>query len=513
MTVATTYARAELGIEAPLVTVEADVAPGLPQVQIVGLPQTAVKESKDRVKAAIISSGFEFPSKRVTVNLAPADLPKSGGRFDLAIAIAILSASGKLPGITLTDYEWLGELSLTGQLRSISGVLPAALRSRQDSRLLIVPTHNQAEAALADSPDLGIADSLQSIINTLNQSGAFPRPDSTLSSPPPSTSGRLSEVKGQEAAKRALIIAATGGHNLLLIGPPGTGKTMLATRLPALIPPMTQEESLEVASVASVSKQQFSIDQWGVRPFRTPHHTASAAALVGGYSPPRPGEISLAHQGVLFLDELPEYSRHVLEVLREPLESGEIWISRAAAQVRYPARFQLIAAMNPCPCGYLGDARRECECTPDVIHRYRSRLSGPLLDRIDMHVEVPPLPAGTLSNHQETDAEALELASKHRAADQAVAEKIATVRTRILKRQRSPNYKLDNQGIAVHCQLNPPDARLLDQSVDKLGISTRGYFKILKVARTIADLAGEEKISSNHLIEALGYRRLDRRAA
>jgi len=497
------HSRAREGIEAPPVTVEVHLAAGLPVLSMVGLPEPAVKESKDRVRGALLNGHFQFPAGRVTINLAPADLPKEGGRFDLPIALGILGASGQIATGALEGVEVLGELALSGALRPLGGVLPAALAVRDAGRELILPQENAAEAALVNGLRLRPARHLLEVCEHLNGSRALQMQASSPNALQEPDYPDLIEVRGQEQAKRSLEIAAAGGHSLLMIGPPGTGKSMLANRLPGLLPPLSEPEALEAAAIRSVSdRDPFDPATWRLRPFRSPHHTASGVALVGGGSNPRPGEISLAHLGVLFLDELPEFDRRVLEVLREPLESGHIHISRAARHAQFPARFQLVAAMNPCPCGYLGDGSGRCRCTADQVARYRGRISGPLLDRIDMHVEVPRLDVTHLGTPDAGQGD----------GSAQVRERVCAARDRQLARAGKINSALTPKEIDRHCALDDAGRHLMQQVLARLALSARAYHRILKVARTIADLAGCDAITLAHLSEAVSYRRLDRGA-
>src|SRR3990170_16135 len=502
MSLAVVHSRAQVGIDAPPVTVEVHLANGLPSLSIVGLPEAAVKESKDRVRAALQNARFEFPARRITINLAPADLPKEGGRFDLPIAIGVLAASGQIPAQALDRHELVGELALTGKLRPIRGALTVALATRAARRALILPAANAAEAALAGDLVVLGAKNLLEVTAHLRGEQEISAQHPALPPPEAAAGHDLGDVKGQHLARRALEIAAAGGHSLLMIGPPGAGKTMLAARLPGILPRLRDDEALETAAIQSLNKG-FSLKQWKQRPFRAPHHTASGVALVGGGSHPRPGEISLAHHGVLFLDELPEFDRRVLEVLREPLESGAITISRAARQAEFPARFQLVAAMNPCPCGYYGDPSGRCRCTPDKVNNYRARISGPLLDRIDMHIEVPPVPRELL----------LDQTARAGESSAQVQERVETARARQIKRSGCANAVLNNKQIEESCRLDEAGRRLLEQAIDRLGFSARAYHRVLKVARTVADLAAEEMIRPAHVAEAVRYRCLDRGGA
>ncbi|WP_192631784.1 YifB family Mg chelatase-like AAA ATPase [Lysobacter sp. OAE881] len=497
MNLALVHSRARSGVRAPAVRVEVHLAGGLPAMSIVGLPEAAVRESKDRVRAAILCAQFEFPARRITVNLAPADLPKDGGRFDLPIALGILAASGQIPLEALADGEFLGELGLTGELRAVDGVLPAALAAGDAGRKLIVPAGNGAEAALASRVEVRTARTLLEVCAHLT--GRKPLPFAEAPALERTPGPDLADVRGQAQARRALEIAAAGGHHLLLIGPPGCGKTLLASRLPGLLPEATESEALEAAAIASVSGRGLDPARWRARPFRSPHHTASAVALVGGGAQPRPGEISLAHQGVLFLDELPEWDRRALEVLREPLESGVITVSRAARSAEFPARFQLVAAMNPCPCGWAGDPSGRCRCSPDAVRRYRGRVSGPLLDRIDLHVEVARLPPAALR----PDAPAGE-------STETVRARVVEARGRQHARAGKTNAVLDQPETAAACRLADADRLLLERAVDALQLSARSMHRIMRVARTIADLDGADVIGTAHLTEAISLRRATR---
>ncbi|MEN3111086.1 YifB family Mg chelatase-like AAA ATPase [Uliginosibacterium paludis] len=493
MTLAMIKSRALAGMDAPEVTVEVHLAGGLPSISLVGLPDTEVKEARDRVRAALLTCQFEFPQRRVTVNLAPADLPKESGRFDLPIALGILAASDQIRTAGLADHEMAGELSLSGELRPVRGALAMAWRAAQAGRTLILPHDNAAEAALVKGLTILPARNLLEVAAHFNgQRALTPHQGAALGSLPAYPD--LMDVRGQLPARRLLEVAACGLHSLLLYGPPGTGKSMLASRLPGLLPPLTEVEALETAAVQSL-EGRFDPARFRSRPFRNPHHSASAPALVGGGMVPRPGEISLSHHGVLFLDELPEFDRRVLEALREPLETGQITISRATSRAEFPARFQFVAAMNPCPCGYLGHPSRPCRCTPDQVARYRGKLSGPLLDRIDLSMEIP---APTIAELQ--DAPTGE-------ASAAVRERVMAAHARQHARQGKANAHLAAGEIDTHCPLDDRAAALLRQAMERMGLSARAYHRTLRVARSIADLAQEEVIRSSHVAEAVQYRR------
>lgn len=491
MSFAKIYTRGLLGLNAPQIEVEVHVSQGLPSLTIVGLPEAAVRESKDRVRSAIINSGFQFPTKRLTINLAPADLPKDGSRLDLPIALGILIASGQLPENAADGFEFIGELALDGYLRPIHGILSIAIACQHAAHHLVLPAQNADEAAQLPDFQVFPAQHLKQVCDHLNQALPLSAHQTSNMHPQYHSGLDLSDVKGQLRPRRALEIAAAGGHSILFRGPPGTGKTLLASRLASILPPLNTQENLEVASIYSISGASH---HFGQRPFRAPHHTASAIALVGGGSNPKPGEITLAHLGVLFLDELPEFDRKVLEVLRQPLESKEIVISRASRQITFPANFQLIAAMNPCPCGYAFNQDSRCQCSNESIKRYQNRISGPLLDRIDLHIDVPPLAAHELQSSQEV-------------------ENSSTVRHRVIQayelqieRQQKSNMALTPTQLEQQAVLDATAQNILQLAQQRMNLSARAYHRVLRVARTIADLAQSEHIKAQHVSEALSYR-------
>ncbi len=500
MSLAIVYSRAQTGMDAPLVTVEVHLSNGLPSLAIVGLPETAVKESRERVRAALINSGFDFPARRITVNLAPADLPKEGGRYDLAIALGILGASGQLDVRALDDHEFLGELALTGALRPVPGVLPAVLQTRTAKRCLITSTAGAVTAAVIAGAPVRGAEHLLQVCAHLTGAAALTQTGPEASIVRSLDVPDMADIRGQNQVRRALEVAAAGGHGVLMIGPPGTGKSSLAARFPGILPPMTEQEAIESAALASLAPGGFSPCDWRRRPFRSPHHSATPAALAGGGSIPCPGEISLAHNGVLFLDELPEFDRRALEVLRQPLESGTITVSRARLHVDYPARFQLIAAMNPCPCGYLGQKDGRCRCSSERVDRYRSRLSGPLLDRIDLHIEVPPIPYALLHGKEAPPGE----------TSAAMRERVTAARARQLTRDGKPSHALSPGELGRSCPMTDAAAALLERAARHLHLSARAVHRVIKVARTIADLGHSNDIAPAHIAEAISYRSLDR---
>lgn len=518
MGLATTYSRALLGVEAPLVTVETHLSNGLPAFNIVGLPEAAVKESKERVRSAIINSGLQFPDRRITVNLGPADLPKAGGRYDLAIAAGILGASSQLPLDRFEQFEMVGELGLNGDVRAVSGCLSAIMAARDAQRKVLLPYANQFDAKQVQYTGTGLVDNLITLFSELMNGDSISyiqeKDEEAELSPeilgevefennrdfPDNLAPDLTDVKGQYLAKKALITAAAGGHNLLLIGPPGTGKTLLANLLPTLLPNLDEQRALEVAVVYSVAGNKSNLRHWHRPPFRSPHHTATAVALTGGSSRPRPGEVSLAHNGILFLDELPEFSTRVLEVLREPVESGEVSISRANYHVSFPAKFQLVAAMNPCPCGYFGDPVNECRCTPDRINRYRGKISGPFLDRFDIRVEVPRFTAAELIQLGKQDN------TNDRESSESARRRISLCQNLQFHRQGKLNSQINGAEMEKYCQLDSRTEEKLHKIAADKGLSFRALHRIRRLARTLADLHEEENIHLQHVQDALSQR-------
>lgn len=505
--IAKVLSSAVIGIDAYVVQVEVDIAQGLPAFATVGLPEGAVRESKERVKAAIKNSGYHFPSDRITVNLAPADIRKEGSAFDLPMSLGILAATRLLRKESCEGFVFVGELALDGLIRPIRGALPMAIAARdQGMRGVFLPLENAAEAAVVQGIDIFPVGSLAQVVEDLRAGQKIPpfRMDVGHLFRTPAHDVDFMDVRGQENAKRALEISAAGGHNLLMIGPPGSGKTMLARRLPTILPPLGFEESLETSKVYSVmGMMPQGVGLITTRPFQAPHHTVSDAGLIGGGQHPRPGQVSLAHNGVLFLDELPEFRRNVLEVLRQPMEDGNVVISRATSTVAYPAQFMLVAAMNPCPCGFLGDSRRECNCSYLQIQRYRAKVSGPLLDRIDLHMEVPAVPYKDLSDETKGVSSA------------EILGRVAQARKVQSGRFKNPgvytNARMNSRQIRQFCKLEEGGSQLLEKAMERFGLSARAHARILKIARTIADLSNEAQIRSHHVAEAIQYRTLDRK--